>query len=144
ELLGRVVAIDRFDPDIHYTYARALKLSGDHKAAEAENAVSMRLRKEHDDLEVLRSNLLKHPDNVDFRFQIARWFLDHGRDGEGLDWTKETLRQTPHHAPTHRLLAEYHTQKGNTGLANYHRTMAEAAAAQEPPRAGGARHSARP
>jgi tetratricopeptide (TPR) repeat protein len=144
ELLRRVVAIDRFDPDIHYTYARALKFSGDHKAAEAENALSMRLRKEHDDLEVLRSNLLKHPDNVDFRFQIARWFLDHGRDGEGLDWTKEILRQTPNHAPTHRLLAEYHARKGNTGLANYHRTMAEAAAAQEQPRAGDARRPVPP
>jgi tetratricopeptide (TPR) repeat protein len=144
ELLRRVVAIDRFDPDIHYTYGRALKLSGDHKAAEAENALSMRLRKEHDDLEVLRNNLLKHPDNVDFRFQIARWFLDHGRDGEGLDWTKEILRQTPNHAPTHRLLAEYHARKGNTGLANYHRTMAEAAAAQETPRAGETRRSALP
>ena len=144
DLLRRVVAIDRFDPDIHYTYGRALKLSGDDNAAEAETAISMRLRKEHNDLEVLRDNLLKNPDNVDYRFQIAQWFLEHGRDGEGLDWTKEILRQTPHHAPTHRLLAEYHARKGNTGLANYHRTMAEAAAAQELPRAGGTQQPARP
>ena len=112
--------------------------------SEAETAISMRLRKEHNDLEVLRDNLLKNPDNVDFRFQIAQWFLEHGRDVEGLDWTKEILRQTPHHAPTHRLLAEYHARKGNTGLANYHRTMAEAAAARDQPQAGDARRTASP
>jgi tetratricopeptide (TPR) repeat protein len=144
DLLRRVIEIDRFDPDIHYTYARALKLIGDDKAAEAETALSLRFRKEHEDLQVLRDNLLKDPDNVDFRFQIAQWFLEHGRDGEGLDWTREILRQTPNHAPTHRLLAEYHARKGNTGLANYHRTMAEAAAARDQPQAGDARRTASP
>ncbi|SRR5579883_716344 len=139
ELLRRVVAIDRFDPDIHYTYGRALKLSGEDKAAAAATAVSLRLRKEHDDLEVLRKQLLNHPDNVEFRFQIARWFLEHGRDTEGLDWTREILRQTPQHAPTHRLLADYYQKRGEAGRANYHRTMAEAAAARQPPRVGDTR-----
>jgi tetratricopeptide (TPR) repeat protein len=128
--LRRVVEIDRFDPDIHYTYARALRLSGDERAAKAETELSLRLRKEHDRLGEIRSQLLGNPNNVDLRFEIARWFLEHGRDGDGLDWTEEILRQTSSHAPTHRLLADYYDRKGNTGLANYHRTRADAATAQ--------------
>jgi predicted Zn-dependent protease len=130
--LSRVAEIDRFDPDIHYTYARALKLSGDDARARAETELSMRLRNEHNDLEEIRSKLLKNPDDVEVRFQIARWFLDHGRDEEGLNWTKEILRQSPHHQSTHRLLAVYYDRKGNSGLSNYHRTMAEAAQAERP------------
>jgi predicted Zn-dependent protease len=126
--LRRIAEADRFDPEIHYAYSRALKLSGEHQAAQAEMALSLQLRKEHDQLEQIRTQLLKDPDNVDLRFQTARWYLDHGRDAEGLDWTREILRRTPQHAPTHRLLAGYHDQKGNVGLANYHRAMAEAAA----------------
>jgi predicted Zn-dependent protease len=136
--LRRVAQIDRFDPDIHYTYARALKLSGDDRGAKAETELSLRLRNEHNDLEAIRTKLMKNPNDVEIRFQIARWFLDHGRDGEGLDWTKEILRQTPQHAPTQRLLAAYYDRNGNAGLANYHRTMAEAALAQESQREGAA------
>jgi predicted Zn-dependent protease len=130
--LSRVAEIDRFDPDIHYTYARALKLSGDDARARAETELSMRLRNEHNDLEEIRSKLLKNPDDVEIRFQIARWFLDHGRDEEGLNWSREILRQAPHHQSTHRLLAAYYDRKGNAGLSNYHRTMAEAAQAEGP------------
>jgi tetratricopeptide (TPR) repeat protein len=129
--LRRVADLDRFDPDIHYTYARALRLSGDEARAKAETELSLRLRKEHDLLEEIRGKVLKNPGDVGLRFQIARWFLEHGRDTEGLQWTREVLRQTPGHAPTHRLLAEYYARKDNTGLANYHRSMAEVATTQE-------------
>jgi Flp pilus assembly protein TadD len=125
--LRRVAEIDRFDPDIHYTYARALKLSGDDKGAKAETELSLRLRREHSELEEIRTKLMRNPGDVDLRFQTARWFLDHGRDTEGLDWAKEILRQSPNHVPLHRLLADYHERKGSAGLANYHRAMAEAA-----------------
>jgi predicted Zn-dependent protease len=129
--LRRVAEVDHFDPDIHYTYARALKLSGDNERAKAETELSLRLRKEHEHLEEIRSKLLRSPADVELRFQVARWYLDHGRDAEGLNWTKEILRQAPNHVPTHRLLADYHGRKGNAGLANYHRSMVEAGSTQE-------------
>ncbi len=50
--------------------------------------------------------------------------LEHGHVNEGLKWTTEILRSDPHHAQTHRVLADYYQKRGDAGLANYHRLMA--------------------
>jgi tetratricopeptide (TPR) repeat protein len=121
--LELLVQLDPYDPEIRYSYAQALKLQGDDDRARPEFELATRLRQEQDRLVDLRHKLLKTPSDLESRFEVARWMLQHGHDKEGLDWTKEILRTEPTHAPTHRLLVDYHQKHGEPGLANYHRTM---------------------
>ena len=54
--------------------------------------------------------MLKNPQDLDTRFKVAKWMMEHGHEDEGLKWTKEILRADPRHAPTHRVLADYYAQ----------------------------------
>ena len=116
--------IEPYDHEIRYSYAQALRLSGDEARARTENQRAARLRNEHDQILRLRSQILKDPNDRDSRCQVARWMLEHGHAEEGLKWTREILRVDPNHAPTHQLLADYYQKQGNAGLANYHRIRA--------------------
>lgn len=122
--LERLVAVQPFDHEIRYSYAESLRLAGDEARAKEQVLQADRLRKERNHLLELRFQLLKHPLDIEARFQIAKWLLEHGQDQEGLKWTKEILRADPGHPATHMLLAAYHAKHGNHGLANYHRLSA--------------------
>ena len=74
-----------------------------------------RLRKEHDQIIQLRYAVLKNPRDLDTRFQVAKWMMEHGHEDEGLKWTKEILRADPRHAQTHRVLADYYAKHGEPG-----------------------------
>jgi Flp pilus assembly protein TadD len=117
--------IEPFDHEVRYSYAQALKLAGQADQSKKELEQAARLRSEHDQIVQLRYSLLKNPSDLDSRFQIAKWMLEHGHEDEGLKWTKEILRAQPRHAQTHRVLADYYTRHGQTGLANFHRLSAE-------------------
>ena len=80
-----------------------------------ELAQATRLRKEHDQIVQLRYAVLKNPRDLDTRFQVAKWMMEHGHEDEGLKWTKEILRADPRHARTHRVLAEYYAKHGEPG-----------------------------
>jgi tetratricopeptide (TPR) repeat protein len=116
--------IDPYDPEIRYSYAQALRLSGDDVRSRPEFELAARLRQEQDQIVQLRHKLLKTPGDLAARFALARWMLEHGHEKEGLAWTKEILRTHPNHGPTHWLLVDYYQKKSQPGLANYHRTLA--------------------
>jgi Flp pilus assembly protein TadD len=124
ERLALLTQLEPFDHEVRYSYAQALKLAGDEPQSRAELANSVRLRKEHDQLVQLRYRLVKTPGDLEVRFQVAKWMLEHGHQDEGLKWTKEILRADPRHVATHRVLATYYDKKGDSGLANYHRVAA--------------------
>jgi Flp pilus assembly protein TadD len=113
-----------FDPEVRYNYARALKLAGDEAQAAAEALATERLRKEQQKIADLRAALVERPNDADLRSEAAKWLIEHGHEKEGLEWTELILSQTPGHAPTCRLLADYYARKGNAGLANYYRITA--------------------
>jgi Flp pilus assembly protein TadD len=112
-----------FDPQIRYLYAQALGLLGQQARARDEGAQAAQLRKERDRMLTLRYNLSRNPNDLDARFQFARWLIEFGQSAEGLRWTSEILRTDPRHAPTHRLLADHYRKTGDAGLANYHMLM---------------------
>jgi tetratricopeptide (TPR) repeat protein len=116
--------IEPYDHEVRYSFAQSLKLAGDAARAQVENERAARLREEHDRIVQLRSNILQDPNDLKSRFEVARWMLEHGHVDEGLKWTTEILRADPHHAQTHRVLADYYQKRGDAGLANYHRLMA--------------------
>jgi tetratricopeptide (TPR) repeat protein len=124
--LQLLTEIEPYEPGVRYSYAQALKYLGDRDGARAQAALAARLRKELDQLLELQNSVIKDSRNVASRFEVAKWMLEHGHHQEGLQWTNEILRTDPHHAPTHRLLADYYRNQGDSGLANYHRVMASA------------------
>jgi tetratricopeptide (TPR) repeat protein len=124
EHFERLTQIQPYDHEVRYAHAQALNVKGDAARARSETEMAARLRKEQDRILQLRYTILQNPNDVESRFEVARWMLDHGHVEEGLKWTREILRSNPRHAPTHRKLAEYYEQHGDPGLANYHRLMA--------------------
>jgi Flp pilus assembly protein TadD len=127
ERLALLTQLQPFDHEVHYSYAQALKLAGDEAQARVELSHAARLREEHDQLVRLRYRLVQHPDDLDARFEVAKWMLEHGHEDEGLRWTKEIFRADPRHASTHNILAAYYQKRREAGLANYHRLMASTA-----------------
>jgi predicted Zn-dependent protease len=122
--LERLSRLDPFDHEISYIYSQALRLAGDAAKAKVEGDRAAKLRKEHEQIVQLRFSIVKDPNDVASRYQVARWMFEHGHADEGLKWAKEILRADPRHAGIHRVLAEYYAGHGDPGLANYHRTMA--------------------
>jgi tetratricopeptide (TPR) repeat protein len=123
----RLTEIEPYDHEVRYSFAQALKLKGDEVRARSESELAARLREQHDRILGLRHKILQDPKDLGSRQEVARWMLEHGHAEEGLKWTREILRADPHHAPTHRLLADYYQKQGDSGLANYHRLMASSA-----------------
>jgi tetratricopeptide (TPR) repeat protein len=112
-----------FDHEIRFSYAQALKLEGLEARSRVELAQANRLRQEHDQMMKFRYNLLRNPNDLDSRFQVARWLIEYGHQEEGLRWAQEIFRADPRHAPTHRVLADHYRRQGDSGLANYHLLM---------------------
>ncbi len=131
ERLKLLTEIEPFNHEVRYSYSQALELAGNAGQAKLELAQATRLRKEHDQIVQLRYSVLKNPNDLDTRFQVAKWMMQHGHEDEGLKWTKEILRANPRHAPTHGVLADYYSKHGEPGLANFHRLSA-----QDTPRGG--------
>ncbi len=119
--LRLAVEVDPFDPEIRYSYARALNIAGDTIRGAEEAATTDRLKKEHQRIADLRQSLARRPDDVDLRGEAAKWLIEHGHEKEGLEWTGLILRKRPGHPPTCRVLADYHAGRGELGLANYYR-----------------------
>jgi tetratricopeptide (TPR) repeat protein len=123
ERFALLTKMDPYDYEIRYSHAKALELVGDQARSRVEFAQASRLRDENEEMLKFRYNLFKNPSDLDSRFHVARWLLEHGHHEEGLKWTAEILRADPRHVPTHRILADYFRNKGDAGLANYHVLM---------------------
>jgi tetratricopeptide (TPR) repeat protein len=119
-----LVQIEPYDHEIRYMYSQVLNRLGDEAQFRVESELAVRLRKEHDEFLQLGIKLVQGDDDLESRFRVAKWMLEHGHHDEGLNWTNDILRTQPRHAPTHRLLADYYRKHGDAGLANYHSLMA--------------------
>jgi tetratricopeptide (TPR) repeat protein len=122
--LELLTQIDPYDHEIRYSYSQALKLVGEPDKARIEAERAAQLRKDQEQIIQLRYTILKDPNDLASRYQVAQWMFSHGHADEGLKWAREILRADPRHAPTHRALGDYYARHGDPGLANYHRTMA--------------------
>ena len=122
--LKAAVEVDPFDPEVRYSYSRALKATGDEARSAEEAAQTERLKREQQTIVDLRKGLVERPDDIDLRCAAARWLIGHGHDKEGLDWARLVLRQRPGHPSACKLLADYHEGRREFGLANFYRTAA--------------------
>ncbi len=119
--LKLAVEVDPYDPEVRYSYSRALKARGDTAHAAEEAAATDRLKAEQQHMIDLRQRLVQRPGDTDLRSEVAKWLIEHGHDQEGLEWTALILRQKPGHPATCRVLIDYYTRRGELGLANFYR-----------------------
>lgn len=122
--LKAAVEVDPFDPEVRYSYSRALKATGDEARSAEEAAETERLKREQQTIVDLRKGLVERPDDIELRCAAALWLIAHGHDKEGLDWARLVLRQRPGHPAACKLLADYHEGRREFGLANFYRTAA--------------------
>jgi tetratricopeptide (TPR) repeat protein len=123
--LKRACDLEPHDPEVRFSYARALSAAGRAADAAQANQDTERLRKEQKEITALRDKLSERPNDLDLRSQIARYLLEHGHTREGLEWTTLILKANPKHGPTCRLLAEHYAKAGDPGLANYYKLMVQ-------------------
>jgi predicted Zn-dependent protease len=90
--LKLAVEVDPHDPEVRYSYARALRIAGDATRAAEEAAATDRLKGEHRRMDDLRRSLVQRPDDVDLRCEAAKWLIEHGHEKEGLEWAGLFLR----------------------------------------------------
>ncbi len=117
-----------FDVNLHYNYATALRLAGNKTQADQETAITNKLREELDAVTELRKELLMHPDDYDRKADVMKWLIEHGQEKEGLKWSELILKKKPNHGKTCEILAQYYERIGQSGLANYYRTLAPTSA----------------
>jgi len=55
--------------------------------------------------------------------EIGALLLSIRHDQQGLHWLEEALSRNPNHLATHKLLADYYTQKGDAQRAGLHRSQ---------------------
>jgi tetratricopeptide (TPR) repeat protein len=122
--LDRAVAADPFDPELRYHRSLALARLGRLDQAAADTRRSEQLRREHDEMAEISSQLIDHPAHDGLRCRAARWMLDHGRADEAAQWARLVLRDHPDHPQANHVLADYHQRRGEVGLANFYRLYA--------------------
>jgi Flp pilus assembly protein TadD len=131
-LLDQAIGIETEDPELYYRRGVVLARLGRGQDAQKDHEQSARLRAAKARIQELHDRLTRSPGDVQIWYEIAAWLIENGHEEEGLRWAERTVRERPDHAPTHRLLADYYSRRGQTGLANYHQLQATAHAQPRP------------
>lgn len=130
--LDAAARAEPFNPEIQYRRAQALTQLGRHEEAREAREATELARRDNQRLRELREGLIQNPSDPTLQHEIASWMIAHGHEQEGLDWANKTLREHPGHAPTCRLLMEYHERRGEHGRANYYRLQLDPSAPRAP------------
>lgn len=123
-LLERARALDPDDPEVRYRLGMALDRLGRPDEARAEREAATRIRRELDEMDAIRKELVKSPRDPDLQYRAARWLLDHGHPEEALTWALRAVDAPGGHRPSARLLADYYDARGDAGRANFYRLQA--------------------
>ncbi|WZP00076.1 tetratricopeptide repeat protein [Isosphaeraceae bacterium EP7] len=120
DYVDRAIAIDPGESDPRFTRSMILGRLGRTAEALAERKVTDRLRADDLEIRALRRALAHAPRDVGLRLKIAQWLLDHDHPDEAKSWAEQVAKDVPASPQANRLLALYHTRKGNPGLARYY------------------------
>jgi tetratricopeptide (TPR) repeat protein len=125
--LDLAVKSDPFDRGNHYQRMLILTRLGRKADAQRERQNVERLQKEQEQFGQIGRDLRAKPLDAELRVQAACWLMEHGHEGEALEWADLVLRSDPSHPRLNRLLADYYRKKGQPGLANLHEARAASA-----------------
>ena len=119
--LDPVVRADPRHLATRYSFAQALAAAGRPSEAAEHfayfNEASPALSRVAD----LTQRLIKHPGDVQTRFDVGRLYMKYGSPAEGAEWLKTVLALDANHTATHVLLTDYYDETEQTDLAREHR-----------------------
>lgn len=124
----------RSDPyDIEALYSRSLALARLGRTEESKTDLRRmkELKREREEVGKLRDRLLLEPRNTQLQYDLASWYLTHGREEEGKRMAELIVATRADFGPANRLLAEYYERRGEIGRANFYRLRASAASPSE-------------
>lgn len=123
--LNRAAEQPSADSDVLYTWLRCLRQIGNTEEAQAGEKRLKQMQQDLDRMAKLIKEIVQHPDQFHLRREAGELCLRNRQEEQGLRWLESVLRQKPDDAPTHRLLADYYSKKGQPTLASRHRQLAE-------------------
>jgi tetratricopeptide (TPR) repeat protein len=121
---------DPFDRGNRYQRMLALTRLGRRAEAEIERKAVERLQKDQEQFAEIIRNLHAKPLDSELRTQAACWLMEHGHEGEAVEWANLVLGSDPSHSTLNRLLADYYHKKGQPGLANLYEARARSSSDQ--------------
>jgi tetratricopeptide (TPR) repeat protein len=126
DLLRKACARDPGDRSTYYQLFLCLERQG--KAAEAKT-VQQRMRDLEQDTarlhEIATKELSQRPRDAGLYVEAGEIFLRVGAFDEGVRWLETAVQIAPQHAGAHRALARHYQARGQFGLAQQHRAMAD-------------------
>ncbi len=106
-VLRRAAELKPEDREVIYSLAKALQATGANEEAHQKFAFVDEATKALLRLKILSNRLLKEPDNLDLRFEIAQITWSYQSRAEGAKWWLSLLEIEPRHVATHQALAEH-------------------------------------
>jgi tetratricopeptide (TPR) repeat protein len=120
----QAVKANPFDHWNRYQRMLILARLGKKDEANAERQAVERIKNEQARFDQVSRELLRNPLDPRLRSKAARWLMEHGHEGEAVEWANLVLRSDPSHPAMNRLLADYYRKRGQLGLANFYETHA--------------------
>lgn len=126
--LRQTVEADPRNMDARYAWAVALRGLRRTDDAQREFEHVTKVREALHESDRLYDRLSDKPDDVEARYKIGLAYLEYRSEKAGVYWLQSVLQFDPHHAPTHRALAEYYErhaaeQPAYSALAAHHRAQ---------------------
>jgi len=124
EYFRRAAKVRPESREVIYGYARALQAEGKGEEAQEHFGFVEEASRPLAKLKKLLDQLLKEPENLDVRFELASITWRYKSRDEGEKWWRSLLKIAPYHQPTHAALADHYTLVGDQKKAAYHRHLA--------------------
>lgn len=124
ERLNHALQTDPFDLEALYSRSLVLARLGRANESKADLRRMQTLKREREELVKIRDQLLTEPRNVELQYQLANWYLTHGREEEGKRMAELIVSSHTDFWPANRLLADYYDRHGDVGRANFYRMRA--------------------
>jgi tetratricopeptide (TPR) repeat protein len=122
--LERAVKQRPWDYTICFALFTVLQEQGRTQEAKAAWEHLERVRRESNRLRELQAQVERGGRGVAASHELGSLFLRLGSEDVGLRWLRAALEEAPDHRPTHALLADYYTRKGDLARAAEHGRLA--------------------
>jgi tetratricopeptide (TPR) repeat protein len=83
--------------------------------------------------EIINRLLPQNPHDANLHYEAGMLALRSGAYKDAVRWFRSALKEDPNHAGAHKMMAVYYQRRGELGLAQQHRELAEKAAAGSSP-----------
>ena len=123
--LRRATHADPSDRSAVYLLAQCFQAEHKTEEAKAQFARSDQLFKDLARFGELFEEMDKDPLNHELHHELGLLYLRNGQEAKALNCFRNTLNLNPSHRLTHRILADYYSQKGDVAQAAEHRLLAE-------------------